>query len=75
MRDEERAELEAMRAREAEWEAHLEEQEQRMREAEEQHWQHQQEAQQMRQQWEDMKGQVDSIPISISFSECAQGLS
>jgi hypothetical protein len=58
MSDEERAELEAMRAREAEWEAHLEEQEQRMRKAQEHQWQQQEQAEQMRAQWEEMKGQV-----------------
>lgn len=62
MTDEERVELEAMRAREAEWEAHLEAQEQRLREAQELQWAQVQareaECNAMRAQWEEMKGQV-----------------
>lgn len=67
MTDEERAELEAMRAREAEWEAHLEAQEQRLREEQEAQWaaaqQREAECDTMRAQWEEMKGQARAASL------------
>ena len=67
MGDEERAELEAMRAREAEWEAHLEAQEQRLREEQEAQWaaaqQREAECDTMRAQWEEMKGQARTASL------------
>ncbi len=70
MGDEERAELEAMRAREAEWEAHLEAQEQRLREEQEQQWaalqQREAECDSMRAQWQDMKGQARATALILA---------
>ncbi len=82
MTDEERAELEAMRAREAEWEAHLEAQEQRLREAQEQQWAQVQareaECDAMRAQWEELKGQVQlcsPITPAESVTHCESDMS
>ena len=58
MSDEERAELEAMRAREAGWAAHLDAQDARMREAESAMQQRQAERDAMAAQWAAMQGQV-----------------
>ncbi len=58
MSDEERAELEAMRAREAQWEAHLEEQEARMADAQSALWQQRQERDDMAAEWQAMKAQA-----------------
>lgn len=66
MSEDERAELEAMRAREAEWEAHLEAQEARMAEAQAQQWAQERERDAMREQWEHMKQQARTSAALLS---------
>ena len=58
MSDEERGELEAMRAREAQWEAHLEEQEARAADAQAALWQQRRERDDMAAEWQAMKAQA-----------------
>ena len=69
MSDEERAELEAMRTREAQWEAHLEEQEARMADAQSALWQQRRERDDMAAEWQAMKAQVRAM-LRPALSSC-----
>ena len=69
MNDEERAEFEAMRAREAEMEAHFNEAEARVAQSQREVAEQQQATARMQQEWEVMKAEVSSLTVPSSVED------